>query len=101
MSYSQILQDKTSSEAIALFLAIRTKNIYEIDHLVDKGYIPAILKRLEKSFKDSDMEKSDALKNKALSLLNEEDKQLFISDYNKLLDINLPKISKKRMLAIN
>ncbi len=101
MSYSQILQDKTSSEAIALFLAIRTKNIYEIDHLVDKGYIPAILKRLEKAFKDSDIDKSDSLKNKALSLLNEEDKKLFIEDYNKILDINLPKISKKRMLTIN
>jgi hypothetical protein len=101
MSYQMVLEDKKSSEAISLFLAIRTKNIFEVDHLANKGFMPAILKRLEFAATTNDSQKIDDLKNKGLKLLeSKEDQLLFMEDFENILDKNLPSIAKKKVLKI-
>lgn len=101
MSYQMVLEDKKSSEAISLFLAIRTKNIFEVDHLAEKGYIPAILKRLEFAAKNNDTQKITDLKNKGIeSLQNKEDKKLFLDDLENILEQNLPSIARKKVLKM-
>lgn len=101
MNYQKTLEDKKSSDAISLFLAIKTKNIFEVDHLVEKNYIPAILTRIEIAAKNNQTEKLIELKEKTLNILDDEiDKQFFIKDYNKIVDDKLPSISKRKMLKV-
>lgn len=101
MNYQTSLEDKKSSEATSLFLAIKTKNIFEVDHLVEKGYIPAILKRLEFAALKNDQNKISVLSEKALELVESEaDKILVKKDILDILDKNLPNIAKKQSFKI-
>lgn len=101
MNYQKTLEDKKSSEAISLFLALKTKNIFEVDHLVEKNYIPAILTRIEIAAKNNQTDKLIELKEKTLNILIDDiDKAFFIKDYNKIVEDKLPSISKRKMLKI-
>lgn len=101
MSYQTLIEDKKSSEHVSLFLALRTKNIFAVDNLAEKGYIPAILKRIEFAALKNDQKKIDELKSK-ISLLvdNNEDRILIEKDIFEILDKNLPNIAKKPVLKI-
>ncbi len=69
MSYTDFLKElDKSSDGTSLFLANKTKNIYAIDNLVDKGFLPAVLKRIEMAAADNQPEKVTELKRRALEI---------------------------------
>ena len=73
MKFTEFLQsEKSKPEGAALFLAGRTKNIYEINHLVDKGFLPAVLTRLELAANKNELVIVDKLKEQAEAICPDE-----------------------------
>jgi len=63
MSYTEFLKKQDSTtEGTVLFMAEKTKNIYQIDNLAEKKFIPAIFKRLEIAAKQNELEKVGELR---------------------------------------
>lgn len=69
MSYTEFLKDlDKTTEGGSLFLAEKTKNIFQIDHLVEKKFLPAVLKRLEMAATNNEVEKVGELKRIGLEI---------------------------------
>jgi len=92
MEYTEFLnEEKKKPEAGALFLANKTNNIFGINHLVEKNFIPAVLKRLEIAAANNDSDKVLELKDKAISLFPDNLKTEATSHIDLMIEEKTPK----------
>lgn len=102
MSYTEFLLNLgKSTDGVTLFLAEKTKNIQGIDHLVEKGFLLAVFKRLEMAAKDNHPDKIIELKRRGLEVAPIE----YIDEIKiKMEDIikeNSPVLLKRQKMSIS
>lgn len=97
MNYQEFLDAETKKpEGGALFLAKKTKNIFGIDSLVEREFVPAIIARLEIAAERQDQDKIIELKAKAITLTPQELRGESVDFLNQLIDEKTPKDIIKR-----
>ena len=77
-----------------------TKNIYEIDHLVDKQFLPAVLKRLEMAATNNEVEKIGELRRIGLEIIPIEYMPELKAKMDEIVDVNSPKLVRRHKLTV-
>lgn len=102
MQYTEFLQDlNKSSDGVTLFLAEKTKNVFGIDHLVDKGFLPAVYKRLEMAAKENQSEKVLELKRRGLEISPIEHIDEVKRQMEAIIKDNAPVLLRKNKLSVS
>lgn len=101
MSYTEYLSDlNKKTEGAVLYMAAMTKNIYEIDHLVDKQFLPAVLKRLEMAATNNEVEKIGELRRIGLEIIPIEYMPELKAKMDEIVDVNSPKLVRRHKLTV-
>lgn len=101
MSYTEFLSDlNKKTEGAVLYMAGMTKNIYEIDHLVEKRFLPAVLKRLEMAATNNEVEKVGELRRIGLEITPIEYVPELTAKMNEIVEINSPKLVRRSKLTV-
>jgi hypothetical protein len=101
MSYTEFLSDlNKKTEGAVLYMAGMTKNIYEIDHLVEKRFLPAVLKRLEMAATNNEVEKVGELRRIGLEITPLEYVPELKAKMDEIVDLNSPKLVRRSKLTV-
>lgn len=101
MSYTEFLSDlNKKTEGAVLYMAGMTKNIYEIDHLVEKKFLPAVLKRLEMAATNNEVEKVGELRRIGLEITPIEYVPELKAKMDEIVDLNSPKLVRRNKLTV-
>jgi hypothetical protein len=101
MSYTEYLSDlNKKTEGAVLYMAGMTKNIYEIDHLVEKKFLPAVLKRLEMAATNNEVEKVGELRRIGLEITPIEYVPELKAKMDAIVDEHSPKLVRRVKLAV-
>lgn len=96
MSYTEYLSDlNKKTEGAVLYMAGMTKNIYEIDHLVEKKFLPAVLKRLEMAATNNEVEKVGELRRIGLEITPIEYVPELKAKMDAIVDEHSPKLVRR------
>ena len=96
MSYTEYLSDlNKKTEGAVLYMAGMTKNIYEIDHLVEKKFLPAVLKRLEMAATNNEVEKVGELRRIGLEITPIEYVPELKAKMDAIVEENSPKLVRR------
>jgi len=83
-----------------LYMAGMTKNIYEIDHLVEKKFLPAVLKRLEMAATNNEVEKVGELRRIGLEITPIEYVPELKAKMDAIVDEHSPKLVRRVKLTV-
>jgi len=101
MSYTEFLSDlNKKTEGAVLYMAGMTKNIYEIDHLVEKKFLPAVLKRLEMAATNNEVEKVGELRRIGLEITPIEYVPELKAKMDEIVEVNSPKLVRRSKLTV-
>jgi hypothetical protein len=101
MSYTEFLSDlNKKTEGAVLYMAGMTKNIYEIDHLVEKKFLPAVLKRLEMAATNNEVEKVGELRKIGLEITPLEYVPELKAKMDEIVEANSPKLVRRSKLTV-
>lgn len=101
MSYTEYLSDlNKKTEGAVLYMAGMTKNIYEIDHLVEKKFLPAVLKRLEMAATNNEVEKVGELRRIGLEITPIEYVPELKAKMDAIVDEHSPKLVRRVKLTV-
>lgn len=101
MSYTEFLKKLDSSvDGSVLFLAVKTKNIYQIDHLVEKKFLPAVFTRLEMAAEKNELDKVGELKRVGLEIAPIEYIDDIRAKMDEIVKQHTPKLVRKSTLSI-
>lgn len=101
MSYTEYMSSlNKQTEGAVLYMAGLTKNIYEIDHLVEKKFLPAVLKRLEMAATNNEVEKVGELRRLGLEITPIEFTSELKAKMDEIVITHSPKLVKRSKLTV-
>ena len=101
MSYTEFLSDQNKKiEGAVLLLATNTKNIYAIDNLVEKKFLPAVLKRLEMAATNNEVEKVGELRRIGLEITPIEYVPALKANMDKIVSEHSPKLVRRVKMTV-